>query len=375
MADPNDIYKELSPSGLPVDNIGFAQGTPGFDPNSTARDVARAADDAARAAAGVQTPLVTVAPNSAADEWNATFQPGGENYSLTPSQWNDLHPVMSAGRRRHEAFGDIDAAHQTAQDYHGHTAEAIAKVSDARKNIESADFAHKLSTLDHADPRYSEKFADLVALHPNAGGKLVDAVIADKQNSRETYMKAVDKGGASAYGSKDNPTPAYNAFIKSLAKDKDLSKAHAAADFTMKNEAELDTAAKKGLLTAADIPAWDDSWHFTANDSRRPKVWNRDATLNYGELKKVINQREGAGQSLADQRKQVSEDRMLISTLGPQVEKMEDTDPNKPVLRAQYQEAVDRLDQFSKTKAAQAPATAAVPTVVSNLLPPPRKKK
>lgn len=379
MADPNDIYRELTPSGAPApgtDQFGVAAGTPGFDPNSTARAAQAAAVEAARVARATSVggvPVVTVAPNSAADEWNATFQPGGENYSLTPSQWNDLHPVMPIrGRRRNEELLPFENTQNTARDYHAHTAEAIARTQDAHKNVESADFAQKVSALDHSDPDYSVKFADLVATHPAAGGKLVDAVVADKQNVRETYLKALDKGGASAYGSKDSPTPAYNAFINTFSNTKDIAQAHAAAELTSKNEAALDDAAKKGLLTEADFPKWNDAWK--ANSANRPAVYNKDGSTNYQAVKKLIASREGAGTGLSDQRKQVTEDRQLLSTLGPQLDNLRPSDPNYDALHSQYSEVLNRLNNHSQALKAGNSAPAA-PSPISKLLPPPRKPK
>lgn len=372
MADPNDIYKDLTPSGVPapvLDEFGNPAGTPGFDPNSTAREAAAAAEQAsknARLSEAAGRSGVLVVPDSRADEWNATFRPGGENYSLTPSQWNDTH-----GQGTGDLRGFSDLRHK-AREYHNNTSEAVSATLAAHKEISSADFVSKLATFDPTDPDYPTHFANLVATHPGAGGSLVDKVISHQQEKRDTFTKAMEHGGASEFGSAKDPTPEYHTYVTTFQKTKDPAQARTAAVQTAKNMDEIIALKGKGLLRDEDIPAWDDRWK--TNPSLRPKVYNSDASINFREVKNLAAKREGAGEGLADQRKQVNEDRQLIATLGAQVDNIRETDPRHAGLVAQYQDALNRLTEHSQNLKAGT-TSAPTPSPVSSLLPPPRKPK
>jgi len=172
---PNLVNTFLGPT-KPTDEFGQQAGTPGFDPNSTARNAVIASVDAARSTnardiatqQGHPSYVGTGFTGNIADRWDdADDSPLSRGNSAQDSQFESQFGA--------NAIGPHIAAARGATDYHNLTARQQALNDHAHTQVESADFVQKASQIDPNTPDAIANWTKLASTHTGASGEMVKA--------------------------------------------------------------------------------------------------------------------------------------------------------------------------------------------------------
>jgi hypothetical protein len=158
-----------------TDEFGQQAGTPGFDPNSTARNAVIASVDAARSTnardiatqQGHPSYVGTGFSGNIADRWDDEDSPLSRENSAQDHQFESQFGA--------HAIGPHIAAARGATDYHNLTARQQTLMDHAHTQVESADFVQKASQIDPNTPDALANWTKLASTHTGASGEMVKA--------------------------------------------------------------------------------------------------------------------------------------------------------------------------------------------------------
>lgn len=221
---------------------------------------------------------------------------------------------------------------------------------ETQQALDTADFLKHFQNVQHTDPHYEDKIAQLAATYPLAGAdKSVQTVLDIRNTARKTYQDATKQGGAYEFPE----GPARDTFHKTFAATGDLNAARAGAKATSENEKALRDAVSQGYLTAADFAH--------PEGQPLPQIYNQDGSLNYQHAQDIAAQR--AGQTTG---KVARAEDMDLKTAQTYVQsylrdsgKMLEEDPNAKELYGLYSQKL--LDNARKGAAAAAAQPGSTP--------------
>lgn len=153
---------------------------------------------------------------------------------------------------------------------------------ETQQAYDTADFLKHFQGVQHNDPKYEDKIAQLAATYPLAGGdKSVQEIVGIRNTARQNYLEATKSGGA--YELPEGP--ARDTYHKVFGDTADVNAARAAGKSVEAGEKAVRDAVSQGFLTA------DDFAH--TEGAPLPPVYNKDGSINYQQAQLLAAQRSG----------------------------------------------------------------------------------